>query len=373
MGEAIAAVTGFGVATTIGIVLYLNPEKFDQWLAMFLRLLNFVGFKFKRQLVKRDIQASINQFVKNLSETSDIEAVGAKIKWAGRDGDDEVSWNNNEVVLVMRDKGQQQRNFVHAAYLFTSTTLLKNVKKHLSKKQAQSLDLFTTGKIIEEYDQIALDYFVKDIFDPLLQDEKISDMIEAFKDLDTSGFYTNVLLRELSHLGHKVIFVKDRTAVYEEVHNLIEFLRKFSLREVGDMTTSDEFVGRFLRCSIKIVSMASTREKDNTASPSERVCRAFEKGIENVYVIGPHPDGKEFIEKVCGIVMVRHGHVQALKKKQFKGATTKHGQSIAADTYLVHLHNPKQRKLINTKDTFDAISEFAQELQGERAETAPEP
>lgn len=363
MDKIIAAITGFGIATTLGVIFYLNPEKFDKWVTMIIRLLNFVGFNFRRQLEKREIQASINTFVKSLSETSDIEAVGAKIKWTGRQGDDEVKWDQDEVVLVMRDKGQQQRNFVHAAYLFTSTTLLKNVKKHLSKRQTQSLDLYTTGKIIEGHDQAALDYFVKDIFDPLLQDEKINAMVESFRDIDTSGFYANVLLRELSYLGHKVIFSKDRTAVYEEIHSLIDFLRSFALREVGDMTTSDEFVGRFLRCSIKIVAMASTREQNNTTSPSDRICRAFEKDVENVYVIGPHPEGKEFIEKVCGIVMTRHDHRQALKKKTFRGVTTKGGKSVKADTYLIHLHNPRQRRLINDKDSFDSISEFADELK----------
>jgi|GEM_PF-1502760 len=371
MGEIISAISGFGACFVLAVILYLNPEKFDAWLAKLLRLLSFIGINFKRQLVKHEIQGAINSYVKTLSDHADIDAVGAKIKWAGRDGDDEVRWDNDKVVLVMRDKGQQQRNYVHAAYLFTSTTLLKNVKKHLSKRQGQSLDLYTTGKIIEEHDQAAFDYFVTDIFEPLLQDEKINDMVEAFRDIDTSGYYTNVLLRELSYLGHKVIFSRDRTAVYEEVHNLIDFLRTFALREVGDMTTSDEFVGKFLRCSIKIVAMASTRERGNTAAPSDRICRAFSKGIENVYVIGPHPEGKDFMVRVCGIVMTRLDHIQALKKKAFKGTTTKGGHSKIADTYLIHLHNPKHQNLLtNVQNTHAEIEEFANELLSEDATEA---
>jgi hypothetical protein len=354
--------TGSGAFVALGVCIYMYPEKFQKWAAMLLTLVGFLTVRFKRQQIKYDIQSGLNAFVKRLAQDSHIEDVGVKIKWAGKEGDDDTEWRDGEVVLILKDRGQHNRNFVHAAYLFVSTSLLKDVKTHLSKKQATAIDLFTTGKILEEENPPALDYFVGDIANPLMDDEKIKGLVEEFEDIDKAGFYVNILLQELHFLGTKVVFNQRKSDVYEEVGRLIEFLKRFATREVGDDTVPEEFIGHFLRTSIKIVSTVQVREAGKTHGPSDRVCRAFEKGIENVYVVGPHfHDGREFIDAVCEAVKVKAPHLAVVRSKTFKGVTTREGSTRHTSTYMVQLQNSTGRKFIN-KDVHKSIEEYRQEV-----------
>lgn len=374
MGEFLVGVlTSGGVFVAFGTFVYAHPEKLEKWVGVVLAGVGFVTDKFSRQQIKYDIQGSINSFVKRLAQDSHVEDVGIKIKWTGQDQTDEVHWKDGEVVLVMKDRGQRNRNFVHAAYLFASTSLLKNVKTHLSKKQSTAIDLFTTGKILEEENPPALDYFVSDIANPLLEDEKVKGFVEQFEDIDKSGYYVNILLQELHYLGTKVVFNQRKSEVYEEVGRLIAFLRQFAMREVGDDTVPEEFIGHFLRTSIKIVSTAHVRQAGKTSGPAERVCRAFEKGIENVYVIGPHfDDGKEFIDMVCEAVKIKAPHLAIVRNRTFTGATTLDGQTTATSTYMVQLQNRRSRKFIGTNDAYKEIEEYRQEVAELSAEeTSP--
>ncbi|MEK7153346.1 MAG: hypothetical protein AAB834_05330 [Patescibacteria group bacterium] len=365
MGDfLIGVLASSGVFVVLGIYVYMNPEKLEKWVAMGLNLVGFVTDRFYRKQIKYDIQSSINSFVKRLAQDSHIENVGVKVKWAGgKDQADDVRWKDGEVVLVMKDRGQRNRNFVHAAYLFASTSLLKNVKTHLSKKQSTAIDLFTTGKILEEESPPALDYFVSDIANPLLEDDKIKGFVEQFEDIDKAGYYVNILLQELHYLGTKVVFNQRRGEVYDEVGRLIAFLRQFAMREVGDDTIPEEFIGHFLRTSIKIVSTAQVRESGRTHGPSERICRAFEKGIENVYVVGPHFDnGREFIDMVCEAVKVKAPHVAVVRNRTFKGAITLDGETKRTSTYMAQIQNRSGRKFIDTKDAYKTIEEYRQEV-----------
>ena len=359
----ISALGGIGITIAFFLFVFSNPDKAEKWLALVLRALAFIGIRFKRQLIKRDIQSSLNSYVARLSEDTEIQEVGVKIQWTGRGKDEDIQWKDGEVVLVMRDKGHRNRNFVHAAYLFTSTSLLKNIKVHLSKKQSVSLDVFTTGKILEEENPAALQYFASDIANTLLKDEKVQALVEQFTDIDKSGFYTHVLLQELQYLGGKVIFSKQKSAVYEEVGKLIEFLQNFATREVGDDSIPETFVGTFLKSSIKIVSTAPVRALGRTDGPADRVCRAFEKGIENVYVIGPHQDGKLFIDSVCETVKVKRDDVELVKSRRFKGVVTIEGVPIVTDTYLVQLQSIGKRKLLDSRDINNDIDQYREEFQ----------
>lgn len=375
MGEfLVGLLTGSGIIVALVVYVYMHPEKLEKWVAMILDAVGFVTDRFYRKQVKYDIQSGINSFVKRLAQDSHIENVGVKIKWAGgKDQTDDVHWKDGEVVLVMKDRGQRNRNFVHAAYLFVSTSLLKNVKTHLSKKQSTAIDLFTTGKILEEENPPALDYFVSDIASPLLEDEKIKGFVEQFEDVDRAGYYVNILLQELHYLGTKVVFNQRKNDVYEEVARLITFLRQFAMREVGDDSIPEEFIGHFLRTSIKIVSTAPVREAGKTHGPSERICRAFEKGIENVYVVGPHfNNGREFIDMVCEAVKTKAPHLAVVRNRTFKGAITLDGESKQTSTYMVQLQNRSGRKFID-KDVYQSIEEYRQEVAGLKADGEAEP
>ena len=361
-----------GSSSTLIIILFFvyfffrNPDKFEKWVALFYSALGYFIKKYRRKQIKYDIQANINDYVAKLSRETSLKESMVEIKWAGKDEDDEVSWENDSVVLILRDRGQRNKNFVHAAYFFTSTSLLRNTKLYLSPKQSTSIDIFTTGKIIEESNSAAISYYNQEIANPLMQDSKIKELVEEFQDIDKSGYYSHVLLQELEYLSSKIVLNVDKKQVFQEVAMLIQFLHNFATREVGDDSVAEEFVGKFLRCSIKIVSTSYVRHSGKTQGPANRVVHAFKKGIENIYIIGPYKDGgREFIDSVCAHPAITEMNIGRVRTRSFTGLIRRFGKSKQTLTYLVQLQKSTGHKFIDDSDIYDQIEEYKREIQSE--------
>lgn len=368
MDEFFKNLASFGLGGLIfGAVVYYgftHPDVVEKWRALIFDWLSRINKKYKYHAAKNDIQAKINSFATTLSEDVDMDAPRVKIKWTAKDEDEDVQLEEDEVVIVMRDRGYKNKNFVHAAYFYTSTTLLRHTKRHLSKKQGEALDLYTTKKVIEQNNKAALEIFMRDYFQPLLEDEKITDLVNKFVKLDKSGFYTHILLQELTYLGSKTFLTKRDKAVAEEVSRLIDFLMRFAEREVGDDSIREEFIGKYSHCAIKIVSTKFVRESGNHKSPAKRVNKAFDIGIENVYVIGPSEDGgKQFIEQVCGSVIEQNKGIEIIKQDSFKGLTRRLKVEKQTLTHLIHLHNPSKAKYMIEDSMVEQIAEFGNEQE----------
>lgn len=373
MDELLKYLASFGAGGLVvgGAAYYLitHPEVVEKWQALVFDWLSLINKSYKYRATKSDIQSKINSFVNSLGKDVDMDTSKVRIKWAAREEDEEVQLEDNEVIIVMRDRGYKNKNFVHAAYFYTSTALLRHTKRHLSKKQGEAIDLYTTKNVIERSNKAALEIFMRDYFQPLLEDDKINELVNKFVKLDKSGFYTHILLQELNYLGSKTFLTKRDKAVAEEVSNLINFLMRFAEREVGDDTIREEFVGKYSHCAIKIVSTKFMRESGNHKSPAKRVIKAFDSGIENVYVIGPSKDGgKKFIKQVCSSVMNHNDNIEIVKQDSFTGTIRLLKVEKETVTHLIHLHNPTNAKYMIEDTMIDQVQEFGQTPLDESAE-----
>lgn len=339
-------------------LIFTNPDTVKKWLALFYDFLSIFYKNFKYKATKFSIESKINGFVENLSTDSDVEPTKVKIKWTARDEDERCLIEENEVILVMRDKEHKNRNFVHAAYFFTSNMLLWRTKRHISKKQSQAIDIYTTKKILENEDRSSLRIFMESYFQPLLEDSKIKELIKKFIEIDKSGFYTSILITELTYLGQKTLLDSRDNDVILEVKGLIEFLYNFATREQGDDSTQDVFIGKYSRCSIKIVSTHFLREQEKISSPVKRIKDTLAKGVENLYTIGPYGDGgKEFIDKVCESVIKSNDKYTNVSQKKILSSIIVSGRRKPKDSYFVHLQNPSAINYIINQ-------EMVQEFEG---------
>lgn len=357
---AIALTSSFwlGLLIYLGIYAFKNPEKMEKWAANLMGVVAFFFKKYSDYATKLEIQGKINDFVQSLSEISDVNDTQVTLRWANVEADD-IQFEDDEVILVMRDRGYKNKNFVHAAYFFTSNTLLRHTKRHLSSKQSTAIDVFTAKKLVERQNKSALEIFIREFFQPLMTDEKIHKLVTSFVDIDDSGFYDHVLLTELSHLGSKTFLNKKDEAIVKEVWDLVEFLRTFSNREVGDDNTTDSFTAKYTRCSIKIVSTSIVRYLNKTSGPANRILNAFQSGIENVYVVGPKDDGgKQFIDKVCEDVVKRNNNLCLLRAEVFTGEIKLKGDKKKTKTYLVHIQDPSQINYVVKDSMIKSVEAF---------------
>lgn len=337
-----------------------HPELVEKWQGIIFGWLSYFNSKYKYVAIKKDIQSKLNAYISDMAKDLGVDATKVKVRWTANNEDEEIQIENNGVVIVLRDRGYKNKNFVHAAYFYTSTTLLAHTKRHLSQKQGKSLDLFTTKKVIEKQNRSALELFMRDYFQPLLEDDKIRALIAKFVAIDKSGMYTHVLLQELTYLGTKSFLNKKDRMIVEEVNQLIDFLAQRANREVGDTSIQEEFVGKYSRHSIKIVSTKQVRDRGKFHVPAQRVLKAFEHGIENVYILGPLNDGgKQFIENACSSILNQNQAVEAVRKAKFKNITRRGENERLTDTYFVHLRNASKTEYLIEDNMIDKVEQFS--------------
>ena len=151
-----------------------------------------------------------------------------------------------------------------------------------------------------------------------------------------------ILIQELSYLGNKIFLEKPDQEITKEVKELINFLEKFSNRSVGDMTTPEIFIGKYTKCSIRIVATKYAREFRNIDPAKNRIENFIKQGCENVYIIGSaEKDNKTFMDEVVGVVLGEIKDLQLVKEITFNGQININGKKRTVETYFVHLHNPK--------------------------------
>lgn len=346
------------ILTVIAIMSILkHRETVERWLSFFYWALTKVWKGAEYLAIKAEIQGKINSFVSSLEANTTIQFPRIAVEWTGKEKQEELVWENDKIIIVMRDRKHKNKNFVHAAYFFTSEALLRKSKKHLTKEQKTSLDLFTTQKILSTENKAALEQFMVDYFSPYIEmhnDARV--LIQQYLDIDKIGIFFPVLIQELSYLGSKVFLSKPTMEVAKEVKRLIVFLERFSQREIGDMTTPDSFAGKYMRCAIKIVATRLTRELGNITSQKERIVSAFNLGFENIYVIGSaQEENVDFIGNVAKSVLKERKYIQNIKTTTLKGQIRLGERIIKMNTYFVHLHNPRAVKHLYEQNDIERL------------------
>ena len=345
-------ISGAVFATVIILYVFKHPEKFEKWLAIIAHIVSKVWKGASYFAIKHDLQSKINSFVGNINLNTTANFPGVSIKWSGKDNE-ELIWEEGKIVLVMRDRNNQSKNFVHAAYFFTSEVLLRKSKTHLSKTQKLSIDLFATQKILEKESANLVEQFMKDYFSPEVEkSDDLRNFIKQYISVDKVGIFFPILVQELSYLGNKIFLDKPNAEVIEEVKSLISFLETFSKRNVGDTQTQDTFTGKYMRSAIKIVASKNARERGDVVPHKERVSECLKNGFENVYMIGSGGFlNKRFMNKVLEAVKNDHPETENVKTYSFKGLIYQSGTPKKVDTYLIHLRNSEAvRYILNADD-----------------------
>jgi hypothetical protein len=332
-----------GIGITLIVVWYFlrNPEKFERWMSMIAWVVSHFWKNVEYFATKMEIQGRVNSFVSTLESNTTMTFPRVSLKWKAR-GSDEIIWDDGRAIIVMRDRSHRSKNLIHAAYLFTAEALLKKSARHLSKTQKTSFDLFSTKLILEKESKFAVEQFMCEYFLPEIdKNEAIRWLIQQYVHIERIGAFFPILIQELTYLGSKVFLSKPSSEVVVEVKSLVEFLEKFSEREVGDITTADTFVGKYMRCAIRIVASRAIRERGDITSHKERINCCVRGKFENIYIIGSGvKENKKFMDEVAEACLLENEGLEKVRDYQFKGQIKINGNLTNVSTYLIHLHNP---------------------------------
>ena len=144
-------------------------------------LLSFVWERFEYFSNKNEIEGRINSYIGNLEANTTINFPRISVKFTARDEKEEIILDDCNAILVIRDRNHRSKNFIHSVYFFTSEMMLRKSKRHLSKHQKTSLDIFATKNILEKINKSAAEQFINDYFAPNFEkSEDIRKYIKQF-------------------------------------------------------------------------------------------------------------------------------------------------------------------------------------------------
>ncbi|MBN1396440.1 MAG: hypothetical protein JXA06_00235 [Bacteroidetes bacterium] len=338
-----------GVAITIVVGLYFikHPEKLEKWGSIIASLVSKVIKNVDYYATKLEIQSCVNSYVTSLEDTTTTHFPRISIRWTAR-GKDEIVWEEGNAIIVMHDRNHHNKNLIHAAYLFTSEALLKKSERHLSKAQKTSLDMFSTKLILGKENKAAVEQFMREYVVPAIdRNDVIRGFIHQYVHIERMGVFFPILIQELTYLGSKVFLSKPSREVIDEVKSIVNFLENFSQREVGDTNTVDTFVGKYMRCAIRIVASKTVRERGNITWHKERVNQVVKNNLENIYLIGSSESkNRRFMDDVTNTCLADNTGLQKVRDYKFKGQIKIGGKMHNVSTYLIHLHNPSAVKYL---------------------------
>lgn len=325
-------------AAALLIVLLFFPEKIEKLSSLVWRLLSRIGILFRfahKRYVKHDLQGRVNDFVRRLrrlipgsfNDKLELEWVDPNTKRASLIAD-------GRIVLRLRSNDPQDHNFVHAAYLYVSTCLLKKTKRYLSPPQCEAIDLFVATKMIQEEKPVVLGFFLDEYLHPKTDNTKtkVAVLIDDFAIIDKAGFFFPLFIQELEYLGEKVFGRKKDSAIIGEINDVIDFLRPVSQRKIGEETDLN-YGGNYCRFGIVIIGKPA-----KLIVSLDPYIKYIEKNIVNkqfdtIYILG-RPENKKKIDAICGAFNTQYAHARSFVSSR---VLRYEDQEIISPQYLVIL------------------------------------
>lgn len=305
----ILAIFGISVPAAVFIFLLFFPEKIEIWSSLLWKAASnvkrFTTFAHKRY-VKHDLQGRVNEFTRGLSkEAPYLTSKRVKLQWTEPPDVSRTGFlQDGQVIVRLRRDDPQETNFVHAAYMVVSTSLLYKLKRYISPSQKQAVDLKVTTDLLRAEKPSTVGLFLEEYLHPKTTKpgSKISELLRVFETIDEGGLFYQILLQELEFLGDKVFLgTKHKNQkIVVEVTKAIEFLETVATRNIGEEVPL-YFDGDY--CCFAMVIMGKRAKMTPSGEAYTNYIRnhLIPKDIETLYIVGTS-ENKSVIDNVCETV-----------------------------------------------------------------------
>ena len=336
----------WGIPIFLVFYFLFFPEKATKASSVLWGILHNVFRVGERRYIRYDIEGRVNDFTKTTlkKEIREFDPPHLKIQWVKEGQNEEDFIRNEELVVRVRKRKNQNINFVNVAMVFISRSVLPKAKRYVSQKQKESIDLYTAKKLFESEKQEVLDQFVSEYLVAKTEDEKIGDYFKKFDNLDRAGLFFSVLIQELTFLGEKVFADRKDQAIVEEVAGLVDFLNDYANRKVGDTSVSD-FKGAYCRFAIRIVGDANKIQAQGSVPYIHHIKQLAEEGYETVYLVGADKN-KDFMEEIASSAPVYKEYEKYHSRSYRAILRYDEGQEREVPTYLIVLRARKRENYI---------------------------
>lgn len=342
----------FGTAGLVLFLVFLYPEKFEIWASIFWKHIRRFWKGAEKKFIAHDIQGRINEYSKRIKmEVHGFENVGIKLSWIEENETQASFLKDDTLILRVRKSEDENKNFVVASLLFISQVVVRKIKNYLSAIQKESIDLFVARRLFEKEKKEVLDHFIQGFLLVKSEaDRRIADYLDNYNIIDKVGIFFPIFIEELSLLGGKVFGAKKDSFIIYEVNEVIDFLKKFSEREIKNRVFQPVFNGKFFHFAIALTMESKKRSKGDVFPCLRHIETLLSNGIESVYLVGPaRTENINFMHNLCNAVENRC-NLSIIKERKYKAYIKVGDRRMAVDSYLVLLRKKDIEYLVDSED-----------------------
>lgn len=293
---------GWGLLLIVIIFIIVFYDELEKLIAKLYDLFSWVSAGWRRKAVKAGIESNVNSFSRSIDkEAPNIMPYNMKLQFVREMDRAELLREKNLVLVRIRDRRHDDKNFVHAMLTFCPVGVLPSSRPYLNDLLSDAIDFTITRKFLNAIRyQGALNYLYKEVIEPEIAEKpELGKLCTILDRLDEQGLFTRMILRELRDLGVKIGSRYPTEAHKQEARQFVEYMDAIATRlpgknmkEVGCLGTYISvgfvFVGtsgtmiRYLRHLQKLKAMQVERAyiaaRDDWIDTAERTSYLAEKG-----------------------------------------------------------------------------------------------
>ena len=276
----------WGLLVVVVILFIILYEKLERPIAKIKDLFSWVGPGWRRRGIKADIQSSVNLFSQSIDkEVPNTMPYNMKLKFVSEMDRAELFRDKNLVLVRIRDRRHDDKNFVHAMLTFCPVGVLPASRPYLDDSLSDSIDFTVTRKFLNAIQyQSALNYLYKEVIEPETREKPELDKLCTILDrFDEQGLFTKVVLRELRDFAAKVRSRYPTDAHKSETRQFVDYMDVIAKRQPGERCETD-FMGNCISMRLMMVGTIDTLATKGIAGYLQAIQWAKGKNIERVYI-----------------------------------------------------------------------------------------
>ena len=286
-------VTGSPWVLLLALILFIciYPEKVEKIASLFYKLFSSYSIRMEKAHISKDIQFKLNSFRKEMNkECEDLVPYKTEIKFVRPTSirHEIIKHKDKKLVIIMKNKKNQDENFIKAALISTEKSLIPNARRYVDNQLMRSIDLQYVKNMIITNKKILMNYFIDKCLGPELKDnENLETSLRILQKLSEQGVFTRILLQELKDYGMNFYPALSKEENLKEPKRFFKSLEELANKE-HQVDINPDFIGEHIRVSLILVGRPHVIFKRGGMNINPYINWIFkceEKGAKTAYLL----------------------------------------------------------------------------------------
>ena len=276
----------WGLLVVAVILIIFFYDKLERPIARVQGLISWAGAKRRRGAIKADIQSKVNSFSQSVDkEVPNTMPYNMKLQFVSEMDRAELLRDKNLVLVRIRDRRHDDKNFVHAMIAFCPVGVLPSSRAYLDDSLSDAIDFTVTRKFLNgiQY-QGALNYLYKEVIEPETTErpelDKLCTILDRF---DEQGLFTKVVLRELRDFAAKVRSRYPTEVHKNETRHFVEYMDAIATRDPHEECDT-EFQGNYISMGFVFIGTSPKIRQAGVAPYLRAIQWKKNMGLERIYI-----------------------------------------------------------------------------------------